>query len=133
MVGIKLALDDFGIGFLSLSHLKKLPISQVKIDQSFIREIDTDAGSKDIKMVKTIIYMAHNFDLDVIAEIVETDAQLALLRKLGCFSYLGYLFSKSVPIDAFEVLLKIFKIVRGEGFNAKQFLHHSIIALNLFK
>jgi EAL domain-containing protein (putative c-di-GMP-specific phosphodiesterase class I) len=86
-VGIKLSLDDFGIGFLSLPHLKKLPISQVKIDQSFIREIDTDAGSKDTKMVKTIIDMAHNFDLDVIAEIVETDAQLALLRTLGCFSY----------------------------------------------
>ena len=112
IVGIKLSLDDFGTGFSSLSHLKKLPISQVKIDQSFIREMDTDADSKDAKMVKTIIDMAHNFDLDVIAEGVETDTQLTLLRTMGCLSYQGYLFSKPVPIEAFEVLLNRFKIVR---------------------
>jgi len=112
MVGIKLSLDDFGIGFSFLSHLKKLPISQVKIDQSFIREMDADAGSKDEKRVKTIIDMAHNFDLNVIAEGVETDTQLTLLRTLGCLSYQGYLFSKPAPIDAFEVLLTRFKIVR---------------------
>ena len=112
MVGIKLSLDDFGTGFSSLSHLKKLPISQVKIDQSFIREMDTDTSSKDAKMVKTIIDMGHNFDLDVIAEGVETDTQLALLRTLSCLSYQGYLFSKPVPIDVFEVLLKRFRMVR---------------------
>jgi diguanylate cyclase (GGDEF)-like protein len=105
VVGVKLSLDDFGTGFSSLSHLKKLPINQVKIDQSFIRDMDTDPDSKDAKMVKTIIDMAHNFDLDVIAEGVETEIQLGLLKQLGCLSYQGYLFSKPVPISAFESLL----------------------------
>ena len=110
VVGIKLSLDDFGTGFSSLSHLKKLPINQVKIDQSFIRDMDTDPESKDARMVKTIIDMVHNFDLDVIAEGVETEIQLALLKQLGCFSYQGYLFSKPVPIAVFEALLKNIKI-----------------------
>ena len=106
VVGIKLSLDDFGTGYSSLSYLKKLPIHQIKIDQSFIRDMDTDINSTDAKMLKTIIEMAHNFDLDVIAEGVETDIQLALLKQLGCLSYQGYLFSKPVPIAAFEALLK---------------------------
>lgn len=106
VVGIKLSLDDFGTGYSSLSYLKKLPIHQIKIDQSFIRDMDTDLNSLDTKMLKTIIDMAHNFDLDVIAEGVETDIQLALLKQLGCMSYQGYLFSKPVPIEAFEALLK---------------------------
>lgn len=106
VVGIKLSLDDFGTGYSSLSYLKKLPIHQIKIDQSFIRDMDTDINSTDAKMLKTIIDMAHNFDLDVIAEGVETDIQLALLKQLGCLSYQGYLFSKPVPIAAFEALLK---------------------------
>ena len=106
VVGIKLSLDDFGTGYSSLSYLKKLPIHQIKIDQSFIRDMDTDINSTDAKMLKTIIEMAHIFDLDVIAEGVETDIQLALLKQLGCLSYQGYLFSKPVPIAAFEALLK---------------------------
>jgi EAL domain-containing protein (putative c-di-GMP-specific phosphodiesterase class I) len=68
--------------------------------------MDTNINSTDTKMVKTIIDMAHNFDLDIIAEGVETDVQLALLKKLGCTSFQGYLFSKPLPIDAFEALLK---------------------------
>ncbi len=110
IIGIKLALNDFGTGFSSLSYLKNLPIHQVKIDQSFIRDMDTSINSTDTKMVKTIIDMAHNFDLDVIADGLETDVQLALLKKLGCTSFQGYLFSKPLPIDAFEALLKTFDI-----------------------
>ena len=106
VVGIKLALDDFGTGYSSLSYLKKLPIHQIKIDQSFIRDMDTDFNSTDAKMVKTIIDMAHNFDLDVLAEGVETKTQLALLKQLGCMSYQGYLFSKPIPIADFTVLLQ---------------------------
>jgi diguanylate cyclase (GGDEF)-like protein/PAS domain S-box-containing protein len=109
-VGVKLSLDDFGTGFSSLSCLKKLPINEVKIDQSFIRNMDTDTNSIDAKMVKTIIDMAHNFNLDVMAEGVETNTQLALLKNLGCLNYQGYLFSKPVPIDAFEALLKNYKL-----------------------
>ncbi len=67
--------------------------------------MDTDFNSTDAKMVKTIIDMAHNFDLDVLAEGVETKTQLALLKQLGCMSYQGYLFSKPIPIANFEVLL----------------------------
>ena len=106
VVGVKLSLDDFGTGYSSLSYLKKLPIHQIKIDQSFIRDMDTDLNSTDAKMLKTIIDMTHNFNLDVIAEGVETETQLALLKQLGCLCYQGYLFSKPLPIEAFEALLK---------------------------
>lgn len=103
-LGVTLSLDDFGTGYSSLSYLKRLPIHQVKIDQSFVRDMKTDAG--DAVMVKTIIDMAHNFGLDVIAEGVETEEQLALLRESGCVAYQGYLFGKPVPIEQFEVLLQ---------------------------
>jgi diguanylate cyclase (GGDEF)-like protein/PAS domain S-box-containing protein len=102
-LGVKLSLDDFGTGYSSLSYLKQLPLDQLKIDQSFVRDISTDAN--DAVMVHTIIDMAHNFGLDVIAEGVETEAQLAFLKQHGCMAYQGYLYSKPVPIDEFEKLL----------------------------
>jgi len=102
-VGVRLSLDDFGTGYSSLSYLKRLPLNQVKIDQSFVRDVKIDTN--DAVMVKTIIDMAHNFGLDVIAEGVETEDQLVLLKEFGCMAYQGYLFSKPLTLDAFEKLL----------------------------
>ena len=103
VLGVKLSLDDFGTGYSSLSYLKQLPLDQLKIDQSFGRDIATDTN--DAVMVKTIIDMAQNFRLNVIAEGVETKAQLGFLKQNGCMAYQGYLFSKPVPVEEFEKLL----------------------------
>lgn len=105
-LGFKLSLDDFGTGYSSLAYLKQLPLDQLKIDQSFVRDITIDPN--DAVMVKTIIGMGHNFRLDVIAEGVETEAQLDFLKQNGCMAYQGYLFSKPVPIDEFEALLRTY-------------------------
>jgi diguanylate cyclase (GGDEF)-like protein len=102
-LGIKLSMDDFGTGYSSLSYLKQLPLDQLKIDQSFVRDMTSDQN--DVVMVQTIIDMAKNFRLNVIAEGVETEAQLTLLKKMGCMAYQGYFFSKPVPIEEFEALL----------------------------
>jgi EAL domain-containing protein (putative c-di-GMP-specific phosphodiesterase class I) len=83
--------------------LKLLPLDQLKIDQSFVRNIITDPN--DAVLVQTIIDMARNFRLNVIAEGVETEAQLAFLKQHGCMAYQGYLFSKPVPLEEFEALL----------------------------
>jgi len=102
-VGVSFAMDDFGTGYSSLSYLKRLPLSQLKIDQSFVRDLATDHG--DMVMVMTIVDLGMNFELDVIAEGVETEAQFKLLHRYGCTSFQGYLFSKPVPIEDFEALI----------------------------
>jgi diguanylate cyclase (GGDEF)-like protein/PAS domain S-box-containing protein len=102
-LGVKLSMDDFGTGYSSLSYLKQLPLDQIKIDQSFVRNIATDPN--DAVMVQTIIVMAQNYRLNVIAEGVETEAQLEFLKKNGCMAYQGFLFSKPVPVEEFEALL----------------------------
>lgn len=96
-------MDDFGTGYSSLSYLKRLPLSQLKIDQSFVRDLATDHG--DMVMVMTIVDLGMNFELDVIAEGVETEAQFKLLHRYGCTSFQGYLFSKPVPVEDFEALI----------------------------
>jgi diguanylate cyclase (GGDEF)-like protein/PAS domain S-box-containing protein len=103
-LGVRLSLDDFGTGYSSLSYLKQLPLDQIKIDQSFVRDMTTDPN--DAVMVQTIINLAQNFRLNVIAEGVETQAQLNALKKYGCMAYQGYLFSKPVPIEEFEAIIK---------------------------
>jgi diguanylate cyclase (GGDEF)-like protein/PAS domain S-box-containing protein len=103
-LGVSLSMDDFGTGYSSLSYLKKLPLDQIKIDQSFVRDMTIDQN--DEVMVHAIIGMAKNFGLNVIAEGVETDSQLTLLKHLGCLVYQGYLFSKPVPIEQFLKLLQ---------------------------
>jgi diguanylate cyclase (GGDEF)-like protein/PAS domain S-box-containing protein len=103
VLGITLSLDDFGTGYSSLSNLKRLPIHQVKIDRSFIRYITTD--SSDAVMIKTIIDMAQNFGLNVIAEGVETKEQLTFLKENGCMAFQGYLFSEPIPLEEFEASL----------------------------
>jgi diguanylate cyclase (GGDEF)-like protein/PAS domain S-box-containing protein len=102
--GVGFSMDDFGTGYSSLSYLKRLPLDQLKIDQSFVRNIATD--NADIVMVSTIIDLAMNFELDVIAEGVETEAQLNKLHRFGCGSFQGYLFSKPIPVEQFEALIR---------------------------
>jgi len=96
-IGIKIALDDFGTGQSSLSHLRKFPIDIVKIDRDFVRDIPASKG--DVALVSAIIAMSHGLDKRVVAEGVETEAQLAFLRELDCDSIQGYLYSRPVPID----------------------------------
>jgi diguanylate cyclase (GGDEF)-like protein/PAS domain S-box-containing protein len=102
-IGISFELDDFGTGYSSLQYLKKLPLSQLKIDQSFVRDIAID--SNDRTLVLTIITMAHSLGLEVVAEGVETQQQFEFLKNNGCDHYQGYLFSKPVPVDELGRLL----------------------------
>ena len=100
--GVHFSIDDFGTGYSSLAHLTQLPLQQLKIDRSFVRHIATNHN--DAVIVQTIIGMAHNLGMAVIAEGVETEAQRACLERFGCPTYQGYLFGRPMPLHEFEEL-----------------------------
>ena len=103
--GVGIAFDDFGTGYASLSLLKTYPLSRIKIDQSFVRGILT--SKRDASVVRAIIDMARNFDLEVIAEGIETQAEYNYLRREQCDEGQGYLFGAPMPVSQFELLLGI--------------------------
>ncbi len=105
---ISLALDDFGTGYSSLSYLKKFPVNKLKVDQSFVRDITTDPG--DASIVASIISLAHNLELTVVAEGCESPGQLDFIQAYGCEEVQGYLFSRPLTKDDAEVILQLGKI-----------------------
>jgi len=103
-MGVRLAIDDFGTGYSSLSQLKRFPVNTIKVDRSFVRDLDSNAEDRGI--TEAIIAMGKTLSLTVIAEGVETEGQLAFLRQHHCDEFQGFYFSKAVPADEFAELVK---------------------------
>ena len=106
-LGVRLSIDDFGTGYSSLSRLRRIPVDTLKIDRAFIMNMDTDPENREI--VRTIIMLAHNLGLKVVAEGTETEAHISQLKQLNCEMAQGYLYSK--PADDRAML----KLLAGTG------------------
>jgi EAL domain-containing protein (putative c-di-GMP-specific phosphodiesterase class I) len=102
-LGVHIAIDDFGTGYSSFAHLKRLPLDRLKIDQSFVNGLEDDEENQTI--TRTLIQLAHNLNMNVIAEGVETAFQLDFLKQHGCDEIQGYIFSKAHPAPIIEDML----------------------------
>jgi len=102
--GVRFSLDDFGTGYSSLSYLKRLPLDQLKIDWSFVKDVLTNAN--DAAIAQTIVALGKTMGLSVIAEGVETEAQRDFLSRIGCHAFQGYLFGRPMPLEAFQGMLE---------------------------
>ena len=102
-IGFKISMDDFGTGYSSLTYLKQLPLSELKVDQSFVRDLHIDRS--DAEIAATIIAMAKNLNLEVVAEGVEEESQLRFLSRNGCEVFQGYYFHKPMPVKDIDELL----------------------------
>ncbi len=119
-MGVRLVLDDFGTGYSSLSQLKHIPLSVIKIDQTFVKEISTNRS--DAAVVTAIVTMARGLNLEVVAEGVETEEQLSFLREQGCDAIQGYLLSRPLPVEEATTLLAD---VKGEALHRMAFVDES--------
>lgn len=106
-MGVKISIDDFGTGYSSLAYFKSLPINELKIDQSFVFDLLTDSSNE--KLVRLIIDLAHNFDLEVVAEGVQDRQTLMMLKNMGCHIVQGYFIAKPMPHEEFISWLENFK------------------------
>jgi EAL domain-containing protein (putative c-di-GMP-specific phosphodiesterase class I) len=105
-LGVRLSIDDFGTGYSSLTYLHRFPIDTLKIDRSFVMRMDKD----NVEIVRTILSLAENLGMDVVAEGIETQEQMGLLRDLGCQNGQGYLFSKPMSVEeADRVIAETYK------------------------
>ena len=104
-MGVLVSVDDFGTGYSSMSYLRRFPIDKLKIDKAFVAEMDT--RTDDASIVQAIVSLAHGLQLKVVAEGVETAAQLDALRALGCDEYQGFYCSPALPAQEFEMLMRI--------------------------
>jgi EAL domain-containing protein (putative c-di-GMP-specific phosphodiesterase class I) len=112
-MGVLVSVDDFGTGYSSMSYLRRLPIDKLKIDRVFINEIVS--RPEDASIVRAIVSLAHSLRLKVVAEGVETPAQLDFLKAVGCDEYQGFHFSRAVPAREFE------RVVRDKAAQAETF------------